>query len=176
MRKLKMITVQDHLLQIVETTEQNDEYSCVEVGSEDRNCLLDEFSVFIVDGAIRNFTKDESGNWVAQHTINSPEWIVAKENVVMGSIGFTPTSRILKILPRDRDVLMKPIIRNAELESPKYDMNGLSAENIDDIMAVDRETFNVMAYWSLKRKMDPNTFEEIIETIDDQITDEIVFD
>ena len=165
MRKYKMITTQDHVLILLEVLSTNQEVTCVDKDTNLRGMYPTTSTALFAEGSGNAFLKDASGNWekIGPHQ-EAPLFTIINEGAELGGATTSSTYRVIGIHTKDQNTLeqWKPFLT-------------LTDEQISKIIDPDnRESFIEIYSYTMERKMDAETFEEIAET--DLVSDsEITF-
>ena len=107
MKKMKMITTQDHVLMIVETIAVNDEISCRPDPNNSRRAILpDTTTAIMCDGNTNLFELDSSNNWVKTEDNVSPYIALALAGE-QGASSKSAVNRVVEVQAKDKIVLDK---------------------------------------------------------------------
>jgi hypothetical protein len=161
MRTLKTISTQSHIIHIVKSNLANEKLTCLnEDGS--KLSLSNELSVFIAEGSENVFIQDEADEWILKGSVTGPVWSVAQPNIFPGGVATSNTEICLVFIPKE----------TASIENTP----GPDHFKEIDIMSMDRESFVDIGEIAIDRQVNPDTFEESDATIDDKISDDIIFE
>ena len=148
MRSLKCVTTQDHVLYFIETTELHDEVTCFSEGS--RGNYQAKMTTFTSEGTGKMFKPDGSGGGDVEHSGGAPNISTQNSNSPHGYVATSSDYKVIAIFPKDDAVLSQ------------YENVGFNKENRDKILATDRESFVEIFRFETSRKMDPDTFEQLV--------------
>jgi hypothetical protein len=146
MRNAKLITCQDHLLIIIESTEQDNEITCVNRVTGKRSFPA-QTTALIVDGVFNHFYEDGEV-WTKHHTWNTPRIFFKTSNVASGGTSETANTRTIAILPKKREVLTEWI-------------NTVGENSINVAIDTSRDSHVTITEGTAIRKMSANTFIEL---------------
>ena len=151
MKKLKLITTQDHVLLIVETIHVNEEITCRPTNQETKRAVLPaETTALMCDGTVSYFVLDSSDNWVKSDEKSSPRFAIAASGEQGGS-SVSSVSRVIEIQSKDR--VVSDIWR---------EFNHLTNEQVDIITdPSNRESFIELFSVSDEHLVDPDTFSDL---------------
>jgi len=159
MRKLKTISTQDHLIHVIEVTSGNTDLAC---GLSESKVQLDEImTVFYAEGSLNHFTKENlSDNWTLRGNTSSPLWAFSKPGDWFRGAVSTEPMVMITFIPKINDY-----------SSPELNyLNDVDVENID------RESYLELGTANMQKQMNPNTYEELDDVLDDEVSDEVVFE
>ena len=155
MRKIKIITSQDHLLIFIECTEENDEITCINKTTNLRS-FPPPFAAFGLTGTFRQFRKDNAGEWQTTRTSTAPRILFRDDDVEAGHVSVSNTV-VVGVLPKKSEILTNW-------------NNTLGEASVNTTLNTTRESHDVIAQGNLTRKMNANTFVELSpDSIDDEI-------
>jgi len=156
MRNLKSITTQDHMVEVVKSTEISDDIVC-----SDSMILSNTLTLFYVEGTVNHYTKENvSDNWELSGNTSAPTWAFAKPNILVGAATVSPTSTLILFIPKE-DEYSKP--------NPGY-LEGI------DVKKVDRESFVELGAHNLMQKRDLDTYETEEMSLDDMVPDDVIIE
>jgi len=154
MRNAKIITCQDHLLIIIESTEQDNEITCVNNLTGKRSFPA-QTTAIAVDGKFNHFYEDGE-SWTKHNTWNTPRIFFKTSNVSSGGTSETANTRMIAFLPKKREVLTEWI-------------NTVGENQVNVAIDTSRDSHVTIAEGTAVRKMDANTFVELENSISDDI-------
>ena len=151
MRKIKIITTQDHWIVLNEVQNENQEVTCIDAETGIRGMYPTESTAFTAEGSVTSFLKDGSDNW--EYTINevAPEFTFLEGGAELGCVSTSSFFRSIGIYPKDSIVVnqWKPFI-------------GINDDQITAILdPTMRESFVEICSFTMNREMDSDTFEEL---------------
>jgi hypothetical protein len=155
MRNVRIITCQDHLLIIIESTEEDNEITC-ENRLTGKRSFPANTTALLVDGKFNHFYEDGE-TWTKHSTWDTPRIFFKTSNVVSGGTSETANTRMIALLPKKREVLTEWI-------------NTVGENQVNVAIDTSRDSHVTIAEGTAIRKMDANTFTELPTTIDDEIT------
>lgn len=161
MRKAKTITIQDHMIHVVETDLVNDKRTCLNDDGSSLS-LSSELSVFIVEGSENVFSQDGAGDWILRGSATGPVWSIAQPNVIPGSVATSNTEICIVFVPKETAAI-------ENTPGPDYIQEA-------DVMNLDRESFVAVGGVIIDRQVDPDTFDDSDAPIDEKVLDDIVFE
>ena len=163
MKRIKTITTQDHIIHVVEADSFNDEHTCMNDEKTDRLMLKELLTVFLLEGSIKGFRKNASDEWELSATATSPSWIFAKPDMTMGVVAATPITKEIVFIPKNITDLAS---------APDATLN----IDLDEIMNIDRETFVEIGSITVEQKVDSDSFDEIEESLDEIVPDDVIIE
>ena len=156
MRKISLITSQDHFLIVMQSDEINEEGVCL---NEHPGTWPANTSIFCSQGAYKAHTKSDLGNWSSVQISNSPTFFTMTENKPGISVMTGVPTVFIVFIPKDVSVINT--WKNSETSPLEF--LGSEWEGWDIILdAARREEFVVMSEGVSDVKRDPDTL-EIIE-------------
>jgi hypothetical protein len=156
MRKVKTITIQDHILVIIATTEAESEVTCLTT-EDNQRVLPAPLTSFNLEGRVKTFRRDGEGNWGLLRTVVTPSIMFRLEEIESGAVAETDTTLLMSIFPKDEAYLAK------------WEASFLNQDQRESSLAADRDSVVEITEFSGDRKMSANTFSEITETISDEV-------
>ena len=154
MRFLTCITTQDHVIYFIETTELHDEVTCLTTADANtaptRGEYLSKMTTFTSEGTGKMFKPDGVGGWEVEHSGGGPNISAQNSNSPHGYVSTSSGYKVIAIFPKDDTVLSQ------------YENVGFTEENRNKILAADRESFVEIFKFSTDRKMDPDTFDQLV--------------
>lgn len=156
MRRVKTITIQDHILAIVATSETDSEITCTTT-SDNQRIFPAPLTTFNLEGSAKTFRPDEEGNWNLLKDFVTPTILFRLQEIVSGAVADTETSLLIAILPKDEEYLKK------------WEFSFIDQDNRTSALSADRDSVVDVVDYSHDRKMSANTFSEITETLSDEV-------
>ena len=156
MRNLKTITTQDHILVIIATEGVGSEITCTTT-EDGKRVFPAPFTSFHMVGSVKTFVTDEDGNWNFHRNGVTPIIMFRIQDMESGTAAETDEVLVMSIMPKDPEYLKN------------WERSLLSEEQRGAVMSASRDSVAEIVDTKNIRKMDTDTFEEIEETVDDEI-------